>query len=146
MPDPFANDDIVKSVPVGPTDGTFVLTLYFNGGPVPVTVKQFDPTSALFPDDPPKIATFIADPFFRKPNYYVTTGSLQFRFFPGGPTPKVVLVSVLFTNMFAPGIMPGPAHFRIQLTSPLNPAPRTWDQAGDVPPGGTQNVVIAIGP
>lgn len=145
MADPFVNDDIIQLVKVGGPDIEYALTVYFNGGPISVSVKEFDKAGTIFPDGPARVTVFSADPFFRKPNYYIASGALQFRFFPGGGVSKSALITALFTNMFAPGITPGPAHFRLQLSSPANPvAPRPVDVAGDVDPGHTQNVVLTI--
>jgi hypothetical protein len=146
MADPLVNDDIVRLVPVTAADIEFSLTVFFNGGPITVSVKEFDKAGPVFPDDPPRVTTFSADPFFRKTNWYVASGAMLFRFVPPGPVSKSTLVTVGFTNMFTDGVLPAPgAHFRVQLTSPANPLnPRTFDVAGDLAAAHTQNVVIAI--
>jgi len=146
MADTIALDDIVKTVVAGLRDLDFALSLYFNGGPITVTVKQVDLATPVFPEDAAKVTTFSADPFFRKPNYYIATGSMIFPFDQGAAIKKSVVICALFSNMFAPGVLPGNAHFRLQLSSPYNSAAPPWpvDVSGDIPAGASQNVIVAI--
>jgi hypothetical protein len=137
--------DLIEPVKV--QDGAeFVLTVFFNGGPINVTVLEKDiPSGGEAPESPTRVFNFTADPFFRKPDHYIATGSVVVRFPPAVVRPKRVTIAVLFTNMFSPSDRPGPAHFRLQLTSPASSTqPRPVDLDGTVDPDGTQNVVILI--
>jgi hypothetical protein len=127
MPDP---QDKVFVIPTADTSGVALVTFRFNGGPIAVT-SDVAGIQKVFP--------FGADPFFKYPGHYVSSGSLIFHVGSGG---KANLLSVQFTNMFRDGEGPKDVVYRLEVTS--FDGRSMLVQAGKVERGDSVNIGLVI--
>lgn len=97
-----SGQDYLSHIQLNTADSIVILTVYFTGGPI---------TGFVTLDSEQKPFSFAADPFFRKQDNYVTSGSVFIPISFGPVNPRGL--SVLFTN--ASGV---PAQHRIELSSP----------------------------
>ncbi len=134
--------DTLSHVSLAVEDTDLILTVFFTGGPITGLVS-------LGSDQHP--LAFAADPFFRRQENYITSGSVFIS--TGGaadPNERRRAISILFTNASAVA-----ATYRLELSSPrkLNfseaaagsdsPA-RLIAKAGTVPPRDSAQFVIIV--
>lgn len=134
----------VFTVKVESREEALVLTAYFNGGPITVLVDEGtgEGSEKL---KPPKVYTFNADPFFRRTNHYIASGSLSIRPGLGASSPKIS-ITVSFPNMFPSDLQPtSGTKFSLRLFSPLASTPELVNLSEkDVGIGKTGNIVLLI--
>jgi hypothetical protein len=140
-------DKEVFTVKVDSKDEVLVLTASFNGGPITVLVDDGTKDDIEKKLKPPKVYTFNADPFFRRTNHYIASGSLSIRPDLGASPPKIS-ITVSFSNMFPNDLQPtGGAKFSLRLFSPLGNKPELiefLDADKTVGFGETKNIVLLI--
>jgi hypothetical protein len=116
------------------TDNKLVLTLSFNGGPITVLVDE--------PSKSRQVYTFSADPFFRRNNHYIASGSLSLRL--GGSTGGPIIV-VSFSNMFPKDVEPQiDANFGLNLYLESNPTIPPEAKTGTIARDTTKHIVFII--
>jgi hypothetical protein len=106
--------------------------LHFTGGPISVVVR--------IGEQEPRSYSFAADPYFRKPDNYVASGSLAL--LPSLEVSKPVLVIAQFTNAAQAN-----ATYRLDLALPMRTdesQQHPVQTEGTVAPGKTANFVIYL--
>lgn len=133
----------IYTVKVDSNEEALVLTACFNAGPITIIVD-----GGMIGDNkqliPPKVYTFNADPFFRRTNHYIASGSLSIR--PDFGASQKISITVTFPNMFANDMQPtGGAEFSLNLFSPLAPTAELVTLSGKtVSIGKAEQVVLLV--
>jgi hypothetical protein len=129
----MASNTVIVPIERKGEDKNLLLTLSFNGGPITVLVDE--------PSKARQIYTFSADPFFRRNNHYIATGSLSLH--PDG-TGEIIIVAS-FSNMFPKDAQPTPnPQFDLNLYLQSNPTIPGKAKNGVVNVNETNHIVFKI--
>lgn len=131
------NDKVIKvTTNQGNDNKDFILTVFFNGGPIVVVVNDGEKNQTY---------TFNADPFFRRNNHYIAAGSLVLR----PLSVNNLIVTASFANMFPidNNTQPAKVKYRLQLSA-VPSGNRLVDLPADaeetIAPEKIQNVILNI--
>jgi hypothetical protein len=138
MPD--TGHDRLYHIKLESVDSDIALTVHFAGGPITVAWRENSAT---------RIQTFAADPFFRRPDRYITSGTVLLN--TTEPGARVTTACILFTNATN-----SPKRYRIELSSPrrVDPASSPVQEqphlayllakSEEVPAEGSDHFVVVI--